>query len=266
MMTPQILTRPLPGTTSDPLYPDSDGKPMSETDYHSDAMVWLRDALRDYFTAAGRDDVYVGMNLLLYYEQGNPSGRRDPDVLVAKGVGNHKRLSFRLWEENAVPQVIFEVSSPKTWRKDLGAKRALYERLGVAEYFLFDPQGVCLDPRLQGFRLEQGVYIPLTPSANGSLTSEELGLRITVEEAMLRLTDLQTGAVLLTRSERADEEHDRAEQERRRAEQGQIQAEQERRRAEQERLQVEHEHRRAEELAAEVTRLRALLKEQKGED
>jgi len=34
-MTPQILVGPLPGTTSDPLYPDSDGKPMSETDFHS---------------------------------------------------------------------------------------------------------------------------------------------------------------------------------------------------------------------------------------
>jgi Uma2 family endonuclease len=251
-MTPQILTRPLPGTTRDPLYPDSDGKPMSETDFHSEAMVWLRDALRDYFTAAGRDDVYVGMNLLLYYEQGNPSGRRDPDVLVAKGVGNHKRLSFRVWEENTVPQVIFEISSPKTWRKDLGAKRALYERLGVAEYFLFDPQGVCLDPRLQGFRLEQGVYIPLTPSADGSLTSVELGLRITVEEAMLRLTDLQTGAVLLTRSERADEERDRAEEERRHAQQ--------------DRRRADEEHSRAEELAAEVARLQALLKEQNGEE
>jgi len=244
-MTPQILTRPLPGTTRDPLYPDSDGKPMSETDFHSHSMVWLRDALEDYFAAAGRDDVYVGMNLLLYYEQGNPSGRRDPDVLVAKGVGNHWRLSFRVWEENAVPQVIFEVSSPSTWRKDIGAKRKLYERLGVAEYFLFDPQGIFLDPRLRGFRLEQGVYIPLTPSADGSLTSEELGLRLTVEEAMLRLRDAQTGAVVLTRNERADEE---------------------RLQAERDRLQAEQDRRRAEELASEVARLRALLGKNEGKE
>jgi Uma2 family endonuclease len=259
MMTPQILSRPLPGTTRDPLYPDSDGKPMSETDFHSDAMVWLRDALRDYFAAAGREDVYVGMNLLLYYEQGNPSGRRDPDVLVAKGVGNHKRLSFRIWEENAVPQVILEVSSPSTWRKDIGPKRALYERLGVAEYFLFDPQGIFLDPRLRGFRLEQGVYIPLKPSADGSLTSDELGLRLTVEEAMLRLRDVQTGAVILTRSERADEERLKAEQDRRQAEQERRQTAKERRRADKEHDRAEQERRRSEELASEVARLQALL-------
>ncbi len=244
-MTPQILVGPLPGTTSDPLYPDSDGKPMSETDFHSNSMVWLRDALQDYFATTGRDDVYVGMNLLFYYEQGNPSGRRDPDVLVAKGVGNHWRLSFRVWEENVVPQVIFEISSPSTWREDLGAKRALYERLGVAEYFLFDPQGVCLDPRLQGFRLEQGVYIPLTPSADGSLTSDELGLRLTVEGAMLRLRDRLTGAVVLTRSERADEER--------------LQAERDRRQAKRDRRQAEQERRRSEKLASEVARLQALL-------
>ena len=41
-MTPQILTRPLPGTVFDPFYPDSDGKPMGETDYHISAIILLR--------------------------------------------------------------------------------------------------------------------------------------------------------------------------------------------------------------------------------
>jgi Uma2 family endonuclease len=241
-MTPQILTPPLPGTTRDPLYPDSDGRPMGETDYHISAMILLREALKDYFEAAGRDDVYVGTNLFLYYQQGNPAGHRDPDVLVAKGVGNHFRRSFRVWEEGRMPHVLFEISSPSTWREDLIEKSALYARLGVAEYFLFDPEGDCLDPRLQGFRLENGAYVALTPAEDGGLTSTELGLRFTVEDYMLRLSDLETGETVLTRSERADEERDRAEQERDRAEQ---------------------ERDRAKELAAEVERLKALLEKPK---
>jgi Uma2 family endonuclease len=250
-MTPQILTRPLPGTVFDPLYPDSDGKPMGETDYHISAIILLREGLKDYFAAAGRGDVYVASNMFFYYEQGNPSGHRDPDVLVAKGVGIHFRRSFRVWEEGVTPQVLFEISSPSTWREDLIEKRALYAQLGVAEYFLFDPEGDCLDPRLQGFRLEEGDYVPLIHEADGGLTSTELGLRLTPEDYMLRLSDLQTGAIVPTRSERANDEYDRAEQERERAEKARIQADQE--------------HRRAEELAAEVARLQALLKAQKGE-
>ena len=139
--------------------------------------------------------------MFFYYEQGNPAGHRDPDVLVAKGVGTHFRRSFRVWEEGMTPQVLFEISSPSTWQEDLFEKRALYAQLGVLEYYLFDPEGDCLDPRLQGFRLEKGDYAELTPAADGSLTSAELGLRFTVEETMLRLSDLQTGAVVLTRSE-----------------------------------------------------------------
>jgi hypothetical protein len=38
----------------------------------------------------------------------------------------------------------------------------------VAEYFLFDPLGECLDPRLQGFRLEGGEYVELEPDATGA--------------------------------------------------------------------------------------------------
>jgi hypothetical protein len=42
-------------------YPDSDGKPMAETQVHIDALIYLREALNDYF----RDNpqVYVAGNL-----------------------------------------------------------------------------------------------------------------------------------------------------------------------------------------------------------
>ena len=84
--------------------------------------------------------LYVAMNIVFYYEQGNPRGRRDPDVLVARGVvGKHLRRSFRVWEEGVWPCTLFEISSEKTWRRDIGPKRRLYARLNIPEYFVFDP-------------------------------------------------------------------------------------------------------------------------------
>ena len=64
---------PLPGTTIDPRYPDSDGRPMGETDFHSAALVWLREALQDFFAGL---DVYIAMNLLMYYKKGDPEGHK----------------------------------------------------------------------------------------------------------------------------------------------------------------------------------------------
>jgi Uma2 family endonuclease len=206
---PHVAHKPLPGTTIDPRYPDSDGRPMGDTLFHSLALRWLCDALEDFFAGL---DVFIAMNLLMYYEQGNPKGRRDPDILVAKGVGTHKRRSFRFWEEQHKPCTLFEIASRKTWKQDTGDKCLLYEQLKIPEYFLFDPEGKYLKPALQGFRLSKGKYTALKPAADGSLKSKQLGLRLVPEGEMLRLVDVKTGKPVPTRQERALKEKQRADQ------------------------------------------------------
>jgi Uma2 family endonuclease len=272
------LTQPLPGTVLDPRYPDTDSKPMSETDFHTLALGLLHDGLTDFF--ASRRDVYVGRNLLLYYQQGNPRGCRDPDILVAKGVGKHRRRSFRIWEEKTLPRVLFEVVSKRTVHIDLGEKRLAYERLRIPEYLLFDPEGKYMDRPLRGFRLRKGVYVELTPAADGSLTSKELGLRLVPEGEMLRLIDVKTGKPVLTRQEQTEQANQRALAQKRRtqvakqrAEAATQRAEAETRRAEAERQQAlvasqqaEEARRRAAELAAEVERLRSRLNELQSPD
>ena len=253
------LALPLPGTVRDPLYPDSDGRFMGDTDYHSVAMICLRQGLEDYF--ADRDDVYVGMNLILYYEQGQPNSRRDPDILVAKGVGKHRRRSFRVWEEKTCPSTLLEVVSASTIAVDLGEKRVLYERLRIPEYFLFDPEARYMKPPLRGFRLRRGKYEELKPAADGSLISKELDLRLVPEGELLRLIDLKTGKPVLTRQEQAERAKERVRIERRRTRQEQQRAEEEKQRAEEEKQRAEEEKRNAAALAAEVERLRALLKQ-----
>src|SRR5262249_18435241 len=80
----RVTTPPLPGTTIDPRYPDSDGRFMGETDYHNLAMAQVREDLEDHFAPA---PVYVASNLIWYFKKGDATKRRDPDVLVAKNVG-----------------------------------------------------------------------------------------------------------------------------------------------------------------------------------
>jgi Uma2 family endonuclease len=211
------LTQPLPGTVVDPRYPDEDGRPMGDTDYHSIAMVSLRHGLEDYY--CDHDDVYVGMNLIFYYEEGNAKARRDPDILVATGVvGKHRRRSFRLWEEGVLPCTLFEVVSKKTVRVDVGEKVALYEQLRIPEYFLFDPEGRYMGRPLRGFRLRKGKYFELKPAADGSLISRQLGLRLRPEGELLRLIDLRTGQAVLTRLEKAELAEAEAREERQRSE------------------------------------------------
>jgi Uma2 family endonuclease len=211
------LTDPLPGTVPDPLYPDSDEENEGETDFHVQALIWLREALKMFFARVR--DVYVAADMFWYWEQGNPRACRAPDVMVAKDVGNHLRRSFRSWEEGGIrPCTIFEIVSERTVHEDLEDKRILYESLGVPEYFLFDPEGPYLTPPLQGFRLRKGRYVPMQPTSDGSLTSRELGLRLTPEGSMLRLRNARTGRRVLTHSEQAERASRQAERQRRQAE------------------------------------------------
>src|SRR5262245_51327393 len=62
---PRLANHPLPGTTVDPRYPDTNGRFMGDTDYHSIAISGLREGLEDHF--AGAPDVYVATNLVWYY-------------------------------------------------------------------------------------------------------------------------------------------------------------------------------------------------------
>jgi Uma2 family endonuclease len=240
----------LPSARSDPRYPESDGKPMAETPIHVAAIIWLYQALEDLF--ARRKDVFLAANIFFYYKFGNPKKRTSPDVLVAKGVGNHLRRSFRLWEEKFPPAVLFEISSKKTWREDLGRKRRLYARLGVAEYFLFDPDHKYLKPPLQGFRLVGGKSVRIQPAEDGSLLSVELGVRLKAEGDMVRLIHARTGKPILKRSEQVQQARKRAAREKKRVEEMKDRADQEKDRADQEKD-------RADQLAAEVERLRKLL-------
>ena len=186
MVTP-TLTRPPAPAGAVVVYPESDGQPVAETDVHRQLMFALIGMLQTFF----RDDphVYISGNLFLYYQEGDPRQVVAPDVFVVPGIPNRQRRIYKLWEEGVVPAVVFELTSRSTRREDLRSKYDLYERLGVREYFLFDPLGEYLRPACRGYRLHQDRYRPLSPDEDGSLWSEVLGLALHARGEQLRLYD-----------------------------------------------------------------------------
>jgi Uma2 family endonuclease len=235
------------------IYPDSDGEPMGETEFHVIATLHLYEALRHFF----RNDpnIYVAADMFLYYEEGNPRANKAPDVMVIKGVEKRKRRSFKTWEEHASPCVIFEVTSKSTMVEDMVNKSTLYASWDVHEYFLFDPLHEYLEKPLIGLRLAGKEYVSLQPDSDGFLFSEELGILLGVEDDIVRIINPQTRQPVPA----LDEAITKAEQEAQRANQEAQRADQEAHRAEQEAQRADQERQRAEVAEAELARLQAII-------
>lgn len=288
-MTGPPLSGMSPPAEEEIFYPCSDGEPMAETELHLFVMLYTIATLRQQFELQPR--IYVIGNMFLYVKKGHPEACKAPDVMVFKDVEPRPhRDNFKVWEENAVPAVIIEVTSPSTAKEDLEDKKDFYEQLGVREYFLFDPKHEYLDQPLLGFRLINGVYEPLPPARDGGIVCSELMLVLKAEGSELALYNFRTGERLLTPmethrhykqarkdleqlSQKLNEALELAEEERRRADSAEKQVADERQRAatvqnliaaERQRTaevlkQAADAQKRIDELAAEVARLRAGL-------
>ncbi|HEV3022297.1 MAG TPA: Uma2 family endonuclease [Pirellulales bacterium] len=149
--------------------------------------------------------------------------------------------------------VIFEMTSKKTSDEDEHGKKETYAWLGVKEYFLFDPENLSIDPQMQGFRLREGQFVPLSPDTDGRLMSRELGMLLEVEDYLLRLIDTRTGRRLMT----FDELFELADEAERRILQAQQQADLAKEQAQLAKQEAEAERERNAVLETELARLRA---------
>jgi Uma2 family endonuclease len=185
---------------------------MAETDVHLLLMLSLIPMLREFFLA--RPKVYVGGNMLVFYERGNPRKHVSPDIFVVPGVPNHQhhlRDNFLIWKEGKAPQAVIELTSKTTRKDDTVTKFALYrDVLKVKEYFLFDPRAEYLRPPLQGYRLWKAEYMSIK-MVDGRLPSRVLGLHLERDGRNLRLWNPETGQWLLTPEEARHEAEEIAE-------------------------------------------------------
>jgi len=210
--------------------PSCDGVPM-ETERHKKQMDLLVYSLDPWLGERG----YVGGNMFVYYspKQVKNEDFKGPDVFVTLGLGNRERKSWVIWQEGKSPDVVIELLSESTAKKDKTTKKDVYQnQLKVAEYFWFDP----FNPTdFHGFRMTGRVYQEL-PLKNDCFTSQSLGLKLllwhglykNIETTWLRWATLDSDLLLLPQeieAQRADAESRRAEQERQQKEQAQERAE-----------------------------------------
>ena len=88
-----------------------------------------------------------------------------------------------------------DVISPSSELDDLAEERDLYARIGIREYFLFQPDMSRPGTRLVGYELGKPDYRRLAPDVGlpGSVHSAVLGLSLRPGGELLRLRDLRTG-------------------------------------------------------------------------
>ena len=223
-------------------YPDSDDEPMAENTLQYQWIVTIVGGLRHLL--AENPNVFVAGDLFWYPIKGDRDTRLAPDVMVAIGRPKGHRGSYRQWEEAGIaPQVVFEVLSPGNRKAAMSEKFKFYERHGVEEYYVYDPDRL----RLKGF-LRHGERLVEIKPMNGHI-SPRLAIKFEMgaDGLTIRRPD---GKPFVTFEEIAEQE----EQERRRAEQAAERAEQAEdraKRAEEREEQLERELQRLRSAAAE---------------
>lgn len=169
------MAEPLPLAAAAVEYPESDGKPV-ETKQHYLVAHYVMAVFRDFYG----DSADYASNHGLYYEEGNPKKLVVPDVYWIGNKPFRMPPTYLLWREGRAPDFVLELASKTTKKRDAGKKRRLYARLGVKDYFRFDPVGGLMTPALQGLRLGTKGYkeVDALPLVDGgmSVRSEALGL------------------------------------------------------------------------------------------
>ncbi len=217
-----------PLNQSEVIYPDSDGKPMANNTRQFGWIVVIQQNL-DWLFADNRN-VFVAGDLFWYPVEGRPNIVNTPDVMVVFGRSKGDRGSYQQWnEEEIAPQVVFEILSASNTQDEMDKKLLFYERHGVEEYYIYDPDS----NRLRGWlRGEDGLDI--IPQMVGWV-SPRLGIQFAWSEEDLEIyrPDGERFLTYVEIAKRFEEERQRAEEQRQGAEEEWQRAEEERQRAEQ---------------------------------
>ena len=213
-MTAAPLAAPVPPAR--PVqYPDSDGMPMADNTLQFHWIVVLKENLDALLRG------FVAGDLLWYPVEGDNKTRQAPDVLVALDRPKGERGSYRQWEERGQPpQVVFEVLSPGNRLGEMIRKHKFYERFGVEEYYVIDPDNGSILIYLR----QDGQFVDVL-EVDG-FVSPRLGIRFQHEGADL-IVYRPDGQRFLTFKElmdKAEAEKQRAEAEKQRADSAEARA------------------------------------------
>ncbi|QYX33637.1 Uma2 family endonuclease [Sphaerospermopsis torques-reginae] len=202
-----MVTQPLPVNISEVIYPDSDGQPMANNTEQFRWILVIQQNLDWLF--ADNPDVFVAGDLFWYPIEGKNYIVNAPDVMVVFGRPKGKRGSYLQWQENNIaPQVVFEILSPSNSQTEMERKLIFYERYGVEEYYIYNPQ----NNHLRGWlRTEDGLDVI---SEMENWVSPRLGIKFDLsgEELQIYRPDGNKFSSYLEISQLLEQEKQRAEQ------------------------------------------------------
>jgi Uma2 family endonuclease len=196
---------PKSAATKEIIYPESDGKPMADNTRQFRYIVTIQGGLAALF--ADDPGVFVAGDLLWYPVEGNNTVRVAPDVMVAFGRPKGDRGAYLQWREGGIaPQVVFEILSPGNTGLEMTRKLQFYDRHGVEEYYLYDPD----HGEMAGWRRGANGLEEIEPMAGW--VSPRLGVRFDLEgdELVLARPDGQRFETFVELARRADAEQQRA--------------------------------------------------------
>ncbi|MEH2451412.1 Uma2 family endonuclease [Nostoc sp.] len=217
-----------PPTQLEVIYPDSDGQPGVNNTIQFGWIVEIKQNVEWLF--ADDPNVFVAGDLFCYPVEGRNKIVDAPDVMVVLGrpkgvdvartstkLSDHRRhrLCYQQWKEEGVaPQVVFEILSPSNTQTEMDKKLLFYDRYGVEEYYIYDPDrnnlrgwlrsedGLDVIPQMEDW-VSPRLKIRFAPLAEGLQLYRPDG------ERFLTYTEI---------SRNAEQERQRVEQERQRAE------------------------------------------------
>ncbi|GDZ94824.1 hypothetical protein PA905_27810 [Planktothrix agardhii CCAP 1459/11A] len=216
-----MVVQPTTLNPTEIIYPETDGKPMANNTEQFNWIVAIEQNLEWLF--ANDPNVFVAGDLFWYPVEGKPHIVNAPDVLVVLGRPKGKRGSYMQWKEEGIaPQVVFEILSPGNTKSEMERKLVFYERYGVEEYYIYNPDNY----QFQGWQRGDGGLDVIEISEN--YVSPRLGIRFEVSEHPLQIYH-PDGAKFLsyveinqqleqeiqwaeTERQRAETEHQRAEE------------------------------------------------------
>jgi Uma2 family endonuclease len=228
---------------------------MPQTDVHLQWISTIKGNLQSIFRK--QTDVYVAGDIYCYLDENQPNLRVSPDVMVAFGRTKEDRNSYKVWEEAyVVPQVVFEVLSKSNSKKEMKDKFLLYEKYGVQEYYVYNPQNNQFYAWLREIQSDKlRIYRPAGTEFVTFVQQDEINEALQAELDEERFAKEQA-------LRQAEQERTEKEQALRQAEQERLEKEQERKArldAEVEERQAQEEERRAQFEAEELRKVLASL-------
>ncbi|MEG5061104.1 Uma2 family endonuclease [Microcoleus sp. A2-C5] len=167
-------------TTEEIIYPSSDGEPMAESTIQYKLIVTIKEGCESLFQ--DNPNVFVAADLLWYPVERRNDISQAPDTMVILGRPKGDRSSYiQSREDNIAPQVVFEIRSHNDSNTKMHKKLSFYNRYGVEEYYLYDPE----INELEGWQKIEGSLEPIEPMEGW--ISPRLGVRFELPESGLEI-------------------------------------------------------------------------------